>query len=54
MTSRLTRFLASAVAASLLAVAAPAFARLTEAEAARLGADLTPGKCSVCNERRAR
>ena len=38
----MTKILASAVAAALLGVAAPASAKLTEAEAARLGADLTP------------
>ena len=38
----MTRILASAVAAALLGVAAPASAKLTDAEAARLGADLTP------------
>jgi hypothetical protein len=42
MTMTMTRILASAVAATLLAVATPASARLTDAEAARLGADLTP------------
>jgi len=38
----MTRVLASAVAVALLGAAAPASAKLTEAEAARLGADLTP------------
>jgi len=38
----MTRFLASAVAAALLGVASPASAKLTDAEVARLGADLTP------------
>jgi Protein of unknown function (DUF1329) len=38
----MTRILACAVAAALLGVAAPASAKLTAAEAARLGADLTP------------
>ena len=37
-----TKILASAVAAALLGMAAPASARLTDAEVARLGADLTP------------
>src|SRR5512139_2576517 len=37
-----TKILASAVAAALLGMAAPASAKLTDAEAARLGADLTP------------
>jgi uncharacterized protein YpmB len=37
-----TKILASAVAAALLGVAAPASAKLTDAEVARLGADLTP------------
>ncbi|HET7202625.1 MAG TPA: DUF1329 domain-containing protein [Steroidobacteraceae bacterium] len=36
------KFLACAVAATLLAVAAPASAKLTDVEAARLGTDLTP------------
>ena len=38
----MTKILASAVAAALLGVAAPASAKLTDAEVARLGADLTP------------
>ncbi|MDQ1342529.1 MAG: hypothetical protein QG571_1147 [Pseudomonadota bacterium] len=38
----MTRILACAVATALLGVAAPASAKLTAAEAARLGADLTP------------
>ena len=38
----MTKILAAAVAAALLGVAAPASAKLTDAEAARLGADLTP------------
>jgi hypothetical protein len=38
----MTKILASAVAAALLGVAAPAAAKLTDAEVARLGADLTP------------
>jgi hypothetical protein len=38
----MTKILASAVAAALLGVATPAAARLTDAEVARLGADLTP------------
>jgi hypothetical protein len=37
-----TKILAAAVAAALLGVAAPASAKLTDAEVARLGADLTP------------
>jgi hypothetical protein len=37
-----TRILATAVAAALIGVATPASAKLTEAEVARLGADLTP------------
>ncbi|MGE5245884.1 MAG: DUF1329 domain-containing protein, partial [Betaproteobacteria bacterium] len=38
----MTRILATAVAAALCGLAAPAQAKLTAAEAARLGADLTP------------
>ena len=38
----MTKVLATSVAAALLGVAAPASAKLTDAEAARLGADLTP------------
>jgi len=38
----MTRILTTAVAAALVGIAAPAQAKLTEAEAARLGADLTP------------
>ena len=38
----MTRILATAVAAALFGLAAPAQAKLTAAEAARLGADLTP------------
>ena len=38
----MTRILATAVAATLFGVAAPAQAKLSAAEAARLGADLTP------------
>jgi hypothetical protein len=38
----MTKILASAVAAALLGVAAPASAKLSDAEIARLGADLTP------------
>jgi len=38
----MTKILAATVAAALLGVAAPASAKLTDAEAARLGADLTP------------
>jgi hypothetical protein len=38
----MTKILASAVAAALLGIAAPASAKLTDAEVARLGADLTP------------
>src|SRR5512139_1615773 len=38
----MTKILASAVAAALLGAAAPASAKLTDAEIARLGADLTP------------
>ena len=37
-----TKILATAVAAALLGMAAPASAKLTDAEVARLGADLTP------------
>src|SRR5512137_1655151 len=37
-----TKILASAVAAALLGMGAPASAKLTDAEVARLGADLTP------------
>ena len=38
----MTKILAAAVAATLVGIAAPAQAKLTDAEAARLGADLTP------------
>jgi hypothetical protein len=38
----MTKILASAVAAALLGIAAPASAKLTDAEVARLGGDLTP------------
>jgi len=38
----MNRFLASSVAAVLIGIAAPASAKLTDAEIARLGADLTP------------
>jgi hypothetical protein len=38
----MTRILASAVAVALAGAAMPAYAKLSEAEAARLGADLTP------------
>src|SRR5512139_3438879 len=38
----MTKILASAVAAALLGAAAPASAKLSDAEIARLGADLTP------------
>jgi hypothetical protein len=38
----MTKILACAVAATLVGIAAPAQAKLTDAEAARLGADLTP------------
>jgi hypothetical protein len=38
----MTKILAGTVAAALLGVAAPASAKLTDAEVARLGADLTP------------
>jgi len=38
----MTRILATAVAAALVGVASPASAKMTDAEVARLGADLTP------------
>jgi hypothetical protein len=38
----MNKFLASAVAATLIGIAAPASAKLSDAEIARLGADLTP------------
>ena len=38
----MTKILATAVATALLGVSAPASAKLTAAEAARLGTDLTP------------